>query len=109
MTMSNLCPKYEAAFQLLGRRWIGLIIKVLFDGPMRFKMISEQIPMISEKVLADRLKLLEKHGIIRRNVYAETPVRIEYELTEKGMALKSVMAEVQSWANQWMDCPVDEQ
>ncbi|PTX53764.1 HxlR family transcriptional regulator [Melghirimyces profundicolus] len=102
----KLCPKFEFAFELLGKRWTGLIIRVLLDGPKRFKEISAMIPGMSDKMLAERFKELESAGILTRNIYPETPVRIEYALTEKGQALKPVMDEVQNWAEKWCD-PVD--
>ncbi|GIP40888.1 transcriptional regulator [Paenibacillus sp. J31TS4] len=97
----GLCPKFEAAFELLGKRWTGLIIRVLLNGPKRFKDISDQIPGMSDRMLSERFKELESAGIIDRRVYAETPVRIEYELTDKGKALRRVMDEVQTWAEAW--------
>jgi DNA-binding HxlR family transcriptional regulator len=96
-----LCPKFEAAFELLGKRWTGLIIKVLLDGPKRFKDISEKITGMSDRMLSERFKELETAGILRRSVYPETPVRIEYELTEKGRSLHLTMNEVQKWAEMW--------
>ncbi|MBM7586332.1 DNA-binding HxlR family transcriptional regulator [Bacillus pakistanensis] len=102
MDKQYLCPKYEAAFELLGKRWMGIIIKVLFTGPCRFKELNEYIPNISQKMLSERLKELEGIGVIKRYVYPETPVRIQYGLTEKGLALKGVLEEVQDWAEDWM-------
>ncbi len=98
----QLCPKFESAFSLLGKRWSGLIIRVLLDGPKRFSDISAMIPQLSDRVLAERFKELEAEGIIQRNVYPETPVRIEYQLTDKGKALKSVFDAVQTWAETWI-------
>ncbi|WP_456272002.1 winged helix-turn-helix transcriptional regulator [Bacillus sp. AK031] len=102
--MSNtvLCPRFQAAFSFLGKRWVGIIIKVLFDKPSRFKDINEKIPGISQKVLTERLKELEEEGIIKRVVFNEKPVRIEYCLTEMGKELKPVLEEVQIWAAKWM-------
>lgn len=97
----SLCPKFEAAFELLGKRWNGLIIRVLLNGPCRFKDISEMIPGMSDRMLSERFKEMEAVGILVRRVYPETPVRIEYELTEKGKALKPVMDELQKWAEAW--------
>lgn len=102
MDTTELCPKFEAAFEMLGKRWTGLIINVLFNGPKRFKNIASFIPDMSDKMLSDRLKQLEELDIVVRNVYPETPVRIEYDLTEKGKTLKPAMDEIQKWADQWM-------
>lgn len=98
----HLCPKFESAFELLGKRWTGLIIRVLLDGPKRFKDISNVIPNMSDKMLTERFKELEAEGIIVRRVYNEMPVRIEYELTEKGKALEGVMEECQKWADHYL-------
>jgi DNA-binding HxlR family transcriptional regulator len=100
--MEQMCPKFEAAFELLGKRWTGLIIRALLSGPKRFKDISEMIPNMSDRMLAERFKELEAAGILVRHVYPETPVRIEYELTEKGKALAPVMDALQAWADQWV-------
>ncbi|AEH52381.1 hypothetical protein B4098_0897 [Heyndrickxia coagulans] len=70
---------------------------------MRFNEMAERIPHISQKVLSERLKELEDQGILVREVYPESPVRIEYRLTEKGEAIKPVLDEVQSWADKWVD------
>jgi DNA-binding HxlR family transcriptional regulator len=98
----HLCPKFETAFQILGKRWTGLIIRCLMNGPMRFKDISELIPNMSDRMLAERFRELEGAGIVVRNVYPETPVRIEYELTPKGRALAPVMDALQAWADEWV-------
>ncbi|SEC73508.1 helix-turn-helix domain-containing protein [Paenibacillus sp. GP183] len=97
----HLCPKFEHAFELLGKRWTGLIIRVLLTGPKRFKDISDEIPSMSDRMLSERFKELEAAGMITRHVYPETPVRIEYELTDKGRALEPAMNEVQKWADKW--------
>ncbi len=96
-----MCPKFENAFELLGKKWTGLIIRTLLSGQKRFSDISEAIPNMSARILTERFKELELEGIIIRKVYPETPVRIEYELTEKGSDLQAVMDEVQKWAEKW--------
>jgi len=98
----HLCPKFEITFELLGKRWTGLIIRGLLNGPMRFKEISELIPNMSDRMLAERFKELEAAGILSRTVYPETPVRIEYELTPKGKDLEASMNELQCWADKWV-------
>jgi DNA-binding HxlR family transcriptional regulator len=98
-----MCPRFEHAFELLGKRWTGLIIRVLLTGAKRFKEISDMIPGMSDRMLTERFKEMELAGIIVRHVYPETPVRIEYELTDKGRALEPVMDQIQKWAEQWID------
>lgn len=93
-----ICPKFEAAIEILAKKWTGLIVRVLMEKTCRFRDIREQIPQMSERMLAERLKELESHEILVRHVYPETPVRVEYELTEKGRALEPVLDAIQHWA-----------
>ncbi|WML34746.1 helix-turn-helix domain-containing protein [Clostridium sp. OS1-26] len=101
MEKFHLCPRFESAFELLGKRWTGLIIRSLLNGAKRFSDIQEIIPNLSARMLTERFKELEEQGIITRNVYPEMPVRIEYELTEKGRDLEKSMDEIQKWAEKW--------
>lgn len=102
MDFTKMCPKYESSIDILGKKWTGLIIRVLLDGPKRFKDVKGQIPDMSDRMLTERIKELESHGILRRNVYAETPVRIEYELTDMGKDLEHVISAIQQWGDKWM-------
>lgn len=97
-----MCPKMESAFSLLGKRWNGLIIHVLMDGPKRFKDMTVTIPTISQKMLAERLKELEQNEIVERQVLPETPVKVIYKLTDKGLALQAVFQEMQKWADSFL-------
>lgn len=101
MGKDHICPRFEAAFELLGKRWTGLIIRSLLNGAKRFCDIQEIIPGLSARMLTERFKELEEQGIITRKVYPEMPVRIEYELTQKGRELKEAMDEIQKWAEKW--------
>ncbi|KIO58839.1 hypothetical protein B4065_0660 [Caldibacillus thermoamylovorans] len=69
---------------------------------MRFCEIESSIP-ISGRLLSERLKDLEKLGIVSRQVFPEVPDRVEYSLTEKGLALNPVMKELQTWALKYID------
>ncbi|MFD1706023.1 winged helix-turn-helix transcriptional regulator [Siminovitchia sediminis] len=102
-----ICPKFEKAMNILGQRWTGLIISQLLEGPQRFCTVESAMP-ISARVLSERLKDLEKEGIVKRQVYPETPVRIEYSLTEKGMALQPIMNEISKWAEEWVEIPAEQ-
>lgn len=97
----HLCPRFEAAFEILGKRWTGLIIRTLLSGSKRFSDIQKIIPSLSSRMLTERFKELEEHGIIIRDVYPEMPVRIEYSLTHKGRDLEKVMDGIQTWAEKW--------
>lgn len=102
MEDQRLCPKFETAFELLGKRWTGLIIRTMLSGKHRFCEIQDMIPQISDRMLVERLKELEAAGVVKRTVYPEMPVRIEYDLTPMGRALEPVMDQVQEWANVWV-------
>lgn len=102
MDTSLICPRFESAISILSQRWTGLIIYQLLAGPQRFSQLTEAIG-ISGRLLSERLKNLEASGLVTRTVYPETPVRIEYCLTEKGIALKPVMDEIQSWSQTWVE------
>lgn len=95
--MEKLCPRFEKAMGLLSTRWVGLILFDLLKGTKRFSEMEADLP-ISGRLLSDRLKLLEKEGIVERNIYSEFPVRIEYSLSDKGRSLEPVIKEIQSWA-----------
>ena len=98
----SMCPKFEKTFKMLGKKWNGLIIRVLLEGPKRFSEIKVLIPELSDRMLAERFKELESIDIIQREVYPETPVRIEYSLTHQGSDLKISMDEIQKWAEKWV-------
>src|SRR5579884_2338185 len=106
-TAYRLCPRYEHAISILGKRWTGLILDSLIDGPRRFCELTEAVPGLSDRVLSDRLRELEAEQIIERVVYPHIPVRVEYQLTEKGRALRPVVETIHRWAEQWIPFPAD--
>ncbi|TFG84065.1 MAG: transcriptional regulator [Erysipelotrichales bacterium] len=101
----RLCPRFESAFQILGKRWNGLIIRILAERPLRFGELDQAIPDLSARMLAARLKELEKEGLILRSVYPEMPIRIEYSLSGKGSELEKALDAVQLWADKWKQTP----
>jgi DNA-binding HxlR family transcriptional regulator len=102
---TNICPRYEAAAELLGKRWTGLILRVLMDGPRRFSELAATVDGMSERMLSERLKELEGEGVVERRVLPEPPVRVEYRLTSKGQALSGVVDAIGRWAEKWVDVP----
>jgi DNA-binding HxlR family transcriptional regulator len=102
MNQPAICPRFEKAISLLSQRWTALVIYQLLSGPQRFCTITETLG-ISGKVLSDRLKSLEHQGLIKRHVIPETPVRIEYSLTEKGASLGPIMKEIEKWSQLWVE------
>jgi DNA-binding HxlR family transcriptional regulator len=104
-SMNHVCPRYEHAAQLLGKRWTGLLLDALLDGPRRFCELTSLVEGLSDRVLSDRLRELETEGIVQRIVYPQIPVRVEYQLTAKGYALKPVVDAIHAWAEQWIGVP----
>ena len=99
----SLCPRFHHAVELIGRRWTGAIISTLMTGRARFNAIAAAIPDLSDRMLSERLRELEAEGIIQRMVIPETPVRVEYELTDKGHALEDAMSALGKWAEAWIE------
>lgn len=97
-----LCAKFHRAVELIGSRWTGSVIQLLLHGRMRYAELRAAIPDISDRMLSERLRELETEGIVGRIVVPETPVRVEYELTEKGRALEHALAAVGKWAERWI-------
>ncbi|MDQ3043850.1 MAG: helix-turn-helix transcriptional regulator [Chloroflexota bacterium] len=102
---SAFCPHYHHAIELIGRRWTGAILRAQLSGAIRFSELVHAVPGLSDRLLSERLKELESEGIVSRLVYPETPVRIEYRLTDKGRALSSVIESVSTWAESWGNAP----
>jgi DNA-binding HxlR family transcriptional regulator len=101
-TLGAFCPSYHYAVELIGRRWTGAIMRAMYCGEIRFSDITKTIPGLSDRLLSERLKELEQAGIVERTVFPETPVRIEYRLTEKGNALGEVMRAIAAWSEAWV-------
>ena len=104
-TPQAMCPRYEHAAQLLGKRWTGLLLDSLLGGPRRFCELTAAVDGLSDRVLSDRLRELEEEGIVERVVYPQIPVRVEYRLTEKGNDLRPVVEAIHDWANKWIPLP----
>lgn len=96
------CPVFHRAIELIGRRWTGAIVRAMLAGATRFGELTEIIPELSDRMLSERLKELEAEGIITRTVIPETPVKIEYHLTDKGRALGPVLDAISAWAGDWV-------
>jgi DNA-binding HxlR family transcriptional regulator len=86
------------AFAVLGKRWNGVLIGTLVEGPAGFAQIARGIEGISESVLSDRLSELAKTGLLTRQVHDGPPVTVIYELTPCGLALVPALRELERWA-----------
>lgn len=96
------CPHYHRAVEIVGRRWNGAILRALMFGATRFVQIREMIPALTDRMLSTRLRELEAEGLITRTVIPDTPVRIEYHLTDKGRDLDKAVETLSTWADKWM-------
>jgi DNA-binding HxlR family transcriptional regulator len=99
---NECCALYHRAVELVGKRWTGAILLVLLDGPLRFSEIRHLVPDLSDRLLSERLKELEAEEIVERRVLEGSPVRVEYGLTSKGLALEPAVRALKSWANAWL-------
>src|SRR3954451_7857525 len=99
--LSAFCPNYHHAIEVIGRRWTGAILRAMLSGAARFSDIAAAVPGLSARLLSERLKELETEGIVIRTVVPSTPVRVDYALTDKGLALHDVIAAVSTWAESW--------
>ncbi len=85
------------ALYVIGGKWKLRIIIALMHGKSRFNILQRTIDGISSKVLAGELKELELNGFIKRRVYNETPITIEYEATDYAMTVQPVLEELAKW------------
>ena len=79
----------------------GFNIISIIRWTQRFNEIESALP-VSGRLLSERLKELEKEGLVERKVYSEVPVRVEYSLTDKGQALEGAIRNIETWASSWL-------
>jgi DNA-binding HxlR family transcriptional regulator len=88
--------------EIIGSKWTALLVHDMSEGPRRFSELRHACPGISPRTLSERLKELEADAIVTRHSYAETPPRVEYELTEKGQALLPIICEMRTYGRSWL-------
>ncbi|WP_207512991.1 winged helix-turn-helix transcriptional regulator [Longitalea luteola] len=81
----------------IGGRWKPAILWRLTHGKLRYSVLRDAIPQVTERMLVLQLRELEKDGLIKRIVYAEVPPRVEYELTAKGKSLTPILQNLSDW------------
>jgi DNA-binding HxlR family transcriptional regulator len=97
------CPRLHETVELIGKRWSGAIVYVLLQGgTMRCSQIASAVPDLSDRLLSERLKELEARGIVERRVSDASPVKVEYELTQRGRDLRDALAELKAWGDRWL-------
>ena len=98
---SYRCP-IQFVVDLLGNKWSILVLRELFQGPRRTNEFLKALPGISTKTLTARLRDLEHHGLVRREVFPEIPPRVEYSLTSKGLEFRPVLMAMHQLGTQWL-------
>jgi len=93
------CPIRNVVAQI-GDKWSLLILFALVDGPDRFNSLKSRIIGISQRMLTQTLRDLERDGFVLRTVYPEVPARVEYELTDMGRGIVKPLYQLVSWADQ---------
>ncbi len=100
--LGKFCPRYHRAVELVGRRWSGVILRLLLGGPQRFNELAAKVPGLSDRLLAERLRELEAADVVRRVVDTGMPVRVAYTLTDAGAELESTIRALATWAERWI-------
>jgi DNA-binding HxlR family transcriptional regulator len=88
-----------AALERVGDRWSLLLIEALLPGPRRFSELSEAVPGIAPNILADRLRRLEREGVVLARPYTDRPPRMEYALTAAGRDLAGALRLLADWGS----------
>ncbi len=91
-----------ATAELIATKWTPLIVHDMSEGPRRFMQLEHACPGISPRTLSERLDNLERHDIVIRRSYPESPPRVEYELTAKGRALLPIIREMRKFGHAWL-------
>jgi DNA-binding HxlR family transcriptional regulator len=101
------CP-VATTVSLIGNKWKLLIIRNLLVRPWRFNELQKNLEGISQKVLTDNLRAMEKDGIIVRTAYPEVPPRVEYSLSELGESMRPILDSMTVWGNNYKRLKEDE-
>src|SRR5215207_2513862 len=108
-TLADECVAADAslvrAFDLLGKRWTGVLLGTLRGGPVGFRVLARAVPGISDSVLSDRLSELTDAGLVARTVEAGPPVSVTYTLTPAGRALLPALEQIRRWAEHHLTTP----
>ena len=99
----ELCLRTTRIFELLGKRWTGVVVDLLLQRPARFSELARAVPGLSERVLGERLRELEEAGVVERTVDPGPPITVTYAPTQLGAGLEPAMAELRTWASMLMD------
>ena len=95
------CPSRKL-LDRLADKWVALTLKSLADGPKRYSEVSRQLAGVSQKMLTQTLRSLERDGMLIRTVTPSVPVRVDYELTPLGISLSGILGQLKIWAEEHM-------
>jgi DNA-binding HxlR family transcriptional regulator len=95
------CPSRQL-LDLIGNKWVGLVLASLEDGPRRHSELARQIAGVSQKMLTQTLRELERDGFLTRTVTPTVPIRVDYQLTPLGADLQEVVRPLKAWAEMHM-------
>lgn len=99
------CP-FTRAIGTIGNKWKPIIINVISTRTIRFGQLDAIVPHISRKVLTEQLKELEEDGLLERLAYKEIPPRVEYKLSEKGLAFLPILENIKEWNLKYEIVPI---
>jgi len=99
------CP-FTRAIGTIGNKWKPIIINVIGTRTIRFGQLDAIIPIISRKVLTEQLKELEEDGLLERLAYKELPPRVDYKLSEKGLAFLPILENIKEWNLKYEAAPI---
>ncbi len=91
------CPPRQA-LELIGDRWTLIVVKALVDGNKRYGTLHRSIDGISQKMLTQTLRSMERDGLVRRTVHPVVPPKVEYALTDLGQSLIGLLGAINAWA-----------
>lgn len=96
------CGLIRDVLALIGEKWSVIVLDLLRDGPLRFNELRRAAAPVTQRMLSASLRGLERHGLTTRTVYPTVPPKVEYELTEAGRALNSVVYGVAGWSDRYL-------
>ncbi|AFZ32236.1 transcriptional regulator, HxlR family [Gloeocapsa sp. PCC 7428] len=93
----------EAALEVIGDKWKGVILYHLLDEPKRFNELKRTFPELSQRILTKQLRELENDGVISRKIYPEIPPKVEYSLTDLGRLLEPTLLSLEGWGVKYIE------
>ncbi|GGD82511.1 winged helix-turn-helix transcriptional regulator [Microbacterium murale] len=97
----ELCRAFRRSAELAGKKWNAAILLALSRGADRFSSIIDSVEGLSDRLLAARLREMESHGLVDREVIPSTPVQILYRLTPAGSDLIRILNPLVQWSQRW--------